>query len=138
MKYLLNISIAAIATILIAGCLKHENHLGYSFEQTELDKIEEGKTRKQDVLDLLGSPTSTSDFGADTYYYISIDQERAAFFNPKVEQQKIVEITFGSSEIVQQVKVYDSKDSQKVAYYNKSIDLKGNKIGPRSDIGEHR
>lgn len=134
MKYLFNIATAAITTMLITGCLKQENHHGYRFEQTGLNRIEIGKTKKQDVLNLLGSPTATSDFGSDTYYYISMDHMQAAFFNPKVEKQKIVEITFSSGEVVDQVKVYDSKDSHKIAYCNKTIDLKGNKVGPLKQI----
>ncbi len=59
-----------------------------------LAEIRPGELAREDVMDLLGSPSSVTPFGSDTWYYISKRTETFAFFAPEVTERKIVVVKF--------------------------------------------
>lgn len=71
-----------------------------------LAQIEVGKTTRDAVLDLLGSPSSAITYGDETWHYISSRTETVAFFQPVVKERAIITIVFDQKGLV---KSLDSK-----------------------------
>ena len=70
---------------------------GYVFDEELLDKITLDQTISSDVLDILGSPSTTSAIDASTWYYIYSKAETTAFFHPEVTDRRVLAITFNES-----------------------------------------
>jgi len=95
------------------SCIKTYHTSGHLFEADEIKALQTAKS-KQDVEYLLGSPTTISLFGQETWYYITSKKETIAFLPDKVIEQNIVEITFNPNESVNKVYWYTEKDAKKL------------------------
>lgn len=94
-----------------SGCAKTIYTSGHLFEDDELTALHKAKS-KQDMESILGSPTSTSDFGQETWYYITTKKEKLAFFSDKIIEQNIIEITFNSDDSINKIYRYNEKDAK--------------------------
>ncbi len=92
-------------------CIKTAYTSGHLFEEDELSALHKAKY-KQDIENILGSPTSTSTFGQETWYYITTKKEQIAFLQAKVIEQNIIEITFNSDNSINKVYRYNEKDAK--------------------------
>jgi outer membrane protein assembly factor BamE (lipoprotein component of BamABCDE complex) len=68
-----------------------------------LAQIQPGKTSRDEVQALLGTPSATATFGGESWQYISARTETTAFFKPEVKERKVVSITFDRSGLVKDV-----------------------------------
>jgi outer membrane protein assembly factor BamE (lipoprotein component of BamABCDE complex) len=71
---------AISATVLAAGCARSVEQRGNLPEQEKIAEIHPGSTTKDEVIKILGSPSSVSIFNEKSWYYISrrtgqIDQQ---------------------------------------------------------------
>lgn len=69
-----------------------------------LADIEVGQVNRGDVEDALGSPSSISTYGGESWYYVSERTETLAFLEPKVVERKVVIIRFDKKGVVNEVK----------------------------------
>ena len=96
----------------LGGCAKTTHVSGHLFETTEIQALKKAKD-KADINLLLGSPTSVSDFGQETWYYITTKKESFAFFKDKVLEQNIIAITFKNDSTIDSIARYNEKDANK-------------------------
>ena len=59
-----------------------------------LAQIEPGRTTRDEVQQLLGSPSSLTTFDGAVWYYVSQRTERMSFYQEDVVNQDVVSITF--------------------------------------------
>lgn len=121
-------------TCILSACTKHEYFHGYSFDAKELESLEVGQTSEQETIGLLGSPTTISDFGDKTYYYISTQQQSEAFFIPNTVAQEVLEISFDQKGKIKNIASYSLKEARNVNYASGTTQLKGNKLTPLEQI----
>ncbi len=72
--------------------------------------IQPGVQDKDQVAQLLGSPSSIGTFDDRKWYYISKRTETMAFFEPDVIDQQVVAIEFDDAGVVQTVELYGLED----------------------------
>ncbi|MCB1382810.1 MAG: outer membrane protein assembly factor BamE [Notoacmeibacter sp.] len=85
---------------------------GYVMDQQALELVPVGSSREQ-VLLALGTPSTTSNFTNEVFYYISQTRRRsAAFMNPKLVDQKILTVYFGDDGRVSQIATYGLQDGR--------------------------
>ena len=85
---------------------------GYIVDQDTLDQVPVGSSREQ-VLLALGTPSTTATFDNEVFYYISQTRKRSvAFENPKLVDQKVLAIYFGSDNRVSRIANYGLKDGK--------------------------
>ena len=70
---------------------------GYVFDEELLSKITLDQTISSDVLDILGSPSTTSAIDASTWYYINSKAETTAYFHPEDTDRRVLAISFNES-----------------------------------------
>ena len=77
----------------MAGCQGRIDVRGNLPDPDLLQDVEIGHITKNEVVELLGSPSSISPFSGDTWYYISERTKTAAFFEPEILKRKVIVIT---------------------------------------------
>lgn len=96
--------IAALAfAVVLTGCTVSEDQRGNLPDPDRLAEIKPGVTTKQQVIKILGSPSSESTFDDDTWYYISRKTKQIAFFSPTVLDQQVYIVDFNDKGIVKEV-----------------------------------
>lgn len=95
------------------GCIKNHYTSGHLFEKSELEKLHHAKN-KDDVESILGTPSSISSFGLETWFYITSKKEQIAFFKSKIIEQNIVEITFNSDNSINTVYYYNENNAKEI------------------------
>jgi outer membrane protein assembly factor BamE (lipoprotein component of BamABCDE complex) len=132
-----------LLSFVLSACSSVAGNYGYSFgdlgnQDTKIKTIVPGKTHELEVLQLLGSPSTVSNFGPDLFFYISNHTEEKVFFRPKVTQQKILEISFNSNHVVSGIKHYDTSDALFVPYDNRgAIRIKANELKLIEQMGRN-
>jgi len=94
------------------NCIKTIHVSGHLFEEEEMKALEKAKS-KQDIEVLLGSPTATSSFGQETWYYITTKKETIAFLPDTILEQNIVAISFKQDNLIDKVSRYNEEDAQR-------------------------
>lgn len=128
-KKLLQITILALSVTLFSACVKNENITsGYKFKYSKLQDLKVGKTRKAVVQRKLGTPSMTSDFGNDIWYYMSSEYERVAFFKPKVLRQEIVAIEFNKDQTIKKINEYSKDDIKEISVRSEITETEGHDL----------
>lgn len=114
-KMLKNILLSTAMTALLAtaACESDIAARGNIPKPEKLAEIQPGATRDE-VLQAIGSPSSTGTFDNNTWYYVGQLTEDYAFYATKVIDRKVVAITFGSDGRVAEIKNLGKDDSQNV------------------------
>lgn len=84
----------ALLALALAGCSSIKDHRGYLVDQALVDSIQPGVDNQTSVERTLGRPTFISQFGAPTWYYVSVNTKQAAFTRPRTNDQLVMRVTF--------------------------------------------
>jgi outer membrane protein assembly factor BamE (lipoprotein component of BamABCDE complex) len=91
---LLGISTVALAALVMSGCAINKAHKGAVIDPRLASAIQPGVDNKDSVQKVLGTPTLTSEFTQNEWYYLSRDTNQVAFRNPRVSKQLVMLIRF--------------------------------------------
>jgi outer membrane protein assembly factor BamE (lipoprotein component of BamABCDE complex) len=105
---------AALSAALLAGsaCSPTIDNRGYVPDKEALERVKPGGQTRNDVADLLGSPSSVTPFSENTWIYIQSKTSTLAFFDPKVLEQNVVVVDFDDAGIVNGVRHYTLEDGK--------------------------
>src|ERR1044071_8671223 len=92
----------ALAAASLLGCTAQVDQRGNLPEPDKVAQIQPGISRDQ-VVKILGTPSSTGVFNDKSWYYISRKTKRVAFFDPDVLDQQVYVINFDGQGVVQSV-----------------------------------
>lgn len=111
--------------LLNSACMKSFHLSGHLFEAEELVKIQRAKN-KSDIYNILGSPSTISDFGDEIWFYITSDKESFAFLADKVISQKIIAVSFNKQNEIKSIVQYSEKDKNNLKIISEQTLVKGN------------
>ncbi len=109
---LVRLAVAAFIGLSLAGCSKmgESYQRGYILDETALASVKKGMSADQ-VLQVLGTPSTVSTVGNKTWYYISQTSHRNAQFLPeKVDERRVTAVYFNSAMRVEKVALYGLQD----------------------------
>lgn len=86
--------IAILAPAVLLGCSPTVETHGHSLDEAQIAKIKPGSSSRQEVLQLMGSPSSLSTFDDKAWYYVSQRTEKKSFYQKDVVDQEVVTVTF--------------------------------------------
>lgn len=118
---------AAAAALALGGCLGYDgsHYRGYVIDSKTMDQVRVGASAEQ-VLVVMGTPSTTSTVGGDAWYYISQKTERTvAFQQPRVTDQRIFAIYFDKNKKVQRVANYGLEDGRVVDFVSRTTPTAG-------------
>lgn len=104
--------LAGMATV--AACAPTVEQRGNLPAPDKIAEIHPGTTTKDQVAELLGTPSSVGVFNGKSWYYISRRTKQVAFFDPGVEDQQVYIVNFNDQGIVQAVDHKDLHDGREV------------------------
>lgn len=116
----------------VNACIKTVRVSGHLFQEQEMQALQEAKT-KNDILQILGTPTSVSDFGEETWYYITTKKETIAFLPDKIIEQNIVAISF-NGDLVNVIDRYNEHDAHQPHLVSEYTVTKGNDISTAQQL----
>ncbi len=102
--------LASAAAACAGSFTQHYSH-GYVFDQASLDQVPPGSTQEQ-VLLVLGTPSTVATVSGEVFYYISQKAERTAFLDPKVTDQRVLAVYFDQNRRVERIANYGLKDGK--------------------------
>ena len=120
---------ALLLSFVVTGCIENKDQRGHMIDATEIEHLTPGVSRKTDVTQLLGSPSASSQFGEDTWYYVSRISSQVAFYDPKLQEQTVVAITFNDKDVVKTIDQYAANDARNIAYVKDETPTEGHAIG---------
>lgn len=119
---------AAVIVALLTACSPTINQRGNLADPELLSQITPGVATRNDIESLLGSPSSISTFGDNTWYYISARIETLAFYEPSVREQQVIAIDFDENGIVKGVHRYDLSDAREIEVVKRVTPTSGKKL----------
>jgi outer membrane protein assembly factor BamE (lipoprotein component of BamABCDE complex) len=105
---------AGFAVVALAGCTAIVDQRGKLPAPDKLAEIQPGNTTKDQVVKILGTPSSTSVFDDKTWYYISRRTEQVAFFDKDVLDQQVYILNFDDKGVVRAVGHRDLNDARPI------------------------
>ena len=98
--------------VLLGGCFSETYQRGYIVPEGALEQIPIGSTQEQ-VLIVLGTPSTVATVSGEAFYYISQRAERAIGFMPQqVVDQRVVAVYFDKNRRVQRLANYGLQDGK--------------------------
>lgn len=86
---------ALVASAVVLGaCQTTVRQHGYQPEEESVRQVQVGQTNRDQVQQLLGTPTSVAAFDENTWLYISRRTSQTAFMEPRLLEQSVIAITF--------------------------------------------
>ena len=91
------------------------NQVGDIPPTVRIHAVKAGKHTKEDVVRLLGSPTSITLFEKESWLYIESKEQNRIFLPAKEIDRKIVKITFNADGVVSKVKELSLENGRDIA-----------------------
>lgn len=117
---------AVLLSTLVSGCLIGEDlHRGYVLDERALAQVKPGLAA-EDVLKLLGTPTTVSTVGNKSWYYISQTSSRTLqFMGESLTDQKVTAVYFTQAFKVERVALYGMQDGRVFDFISRRTEAGG-------------
>src|SRR6188768_1357330 len=100
-----HLTVALVSALVLSACGRTGETLqrGYVLPEGALEQIPIGATQEQ-VLIVLGTPSTVATVSGDVFYYISQKTERtAAFMQREVKNQRVIAVYFDKNRKVERL-----------------------------------
>ena len=113
----------------LAACESRISIHGHSIDEAELVKIELGKSKKSDLIFILGKPSFDGAFGSGKSYYVSQTMEEPVAGINETTSRTIVMFTIDNEDIIRAVDVLDETSGVSIVHINEKTPTPGNTYG---------
>ncbi len=86
--------VLAAAGLALPGCSSILEPRGYIIDQVLMDTVQPGIDNQTSVEGALGRPTFTSEYGTQTWYYVSSVTGRRPFRDPRIREHSVLAVRF--------------------------------------------
>jgi outer membrane protein assembly factor BamE (lipoprotein component of BamABCDE complex) len=108
------VCLTGTVAVILAGCTANVDQRGNLPQPDRLAEIQPGQTTKDQVVKILGTPSSTSIFDDQTWYYISRKTKQVAFFDKDVLDQQVFVLNFDNRGVVKAIDHKDLADGRSI------------------------
>lgn len=122
-------AVLALIAVAGAGCTENVATRGNMPAPELVDNLKVGVQTKDQVVQLLGSPSNIGTFSDNTWYYIGIKTEQTAFFKPSPVEQQVLQIKFDDGGVIKDVTRLGLDDAQQVAFNTNQTPTAGKELG---------
>ena len=103
---------ALVVAVSLTACQARIDSRGYVPTPEDIDRVKAGVQGREEVREILGTPSSASNFTDDRWYYISKKTRSVAFFTPTVLEQNVVVVEFDETGLVKDLHRLALEDGQ--------------------------
>lgn len=100
---------------------------GYVLADGALEQVPVGSSQEQ-VLLVLGTPSTVATLHGDAFFYISQTAQRTAFLKPEVTEQKVLVIYFDKNKRVSRIAQYGLKDGKVFDFVSQTTPTSGEEL----------
>jgi outer membrane protein assembly factor BamE (lipoprotein component of BamABCDE complex) len=119
---------AALALgVLLTGCFTETFTRGYVLQEGALEQIPLGSTQEQ-VLIILGTPSTIATVSGEVFYYISQKTERTAFMPQKEVDRRVVAVYFDQNRRVERLANYGLRDGKLFDFVSRTTPTSGEEL----------
>ena len=112
----------------LAGCTGEQFQKGYILPPGALEQIPIGASQDQ-VLIVMGTPSTVATLNGEVFYYISQRTARAAAFMPdKVVDQRVIAVYFDKNRQVRRLANYGLKDGKIFDFIGRTTTTSGQEL----------
>lgn len=105
-------AVAALLCLALGGCFSEQFQKGYVLPENALSQIPIGASQDQ-VLLVLGTPSTVATVNGEVFYYISQRAERPVAFMPQsVTDQRVIAVYFDKNRSVERLANYGLVDGK--------------------------
>jgi outer membrane protein assembly factor BamE (lipoprotein component of BamABCDE complex) len=121
--------LAAAGAASLSACAPIQSYSGFQTIESDPKDVKIGTDTKSTVRGRLGSPSATSTFDPNTWFYMNQMKSRVAFKRPEIVSRNVVAISFDKeSELVKSVNSYTLKDGKVVAFNGRETPTRGREL----------
>ena len=118
-----------VAAAAVSGCIAEVADRGNLPTKDKLAGLHPGSTTKDQVVQILGSPSSISVFDDKSWYYISAKVKQVAFFNPDVLTQDVYIVRFDDKGVVTGIDHRGLQDGREIQPVARTTPAPGRELG---------
>jgi outer membrane protein assembly factor BamE (lipoprotein component of BamABCDE complex) len=112
----------------LGGCFSESYQKGYIVPEGALEQIPIGASQEQ-VLILLGTPSTVATVSGEAFYYISQRAERPVSFMPQeVVDQRVIAVYFDRNRRVERLANYGIKDGKIFDFISRTTPTSGREV----------
>ena len=120
---------AVLSAASLSACSPITSYSGFQAIDSDPKDVTVGTDTKSTVRAKLGSPSATSTFDPNVWFYVNQVKERIAFQRPRVTARNITAIAFNKdTEMVDTVNTYTLKDGKVIAFNNRETPTRGREM----------
>lgn len=117
-----------IGGLALGACVPQVSNHGYRLDEAALAQIEPGRTTRDQVLQLLGSPSALTTFDGSVWYYVSQRSERMSFYQEEVVNQDVVSVTFDDLGTVVGIDRHGLEQAHEVSFVDRETPTAGSEL----------
>lgn len=122
-------AVLAAGVLATSACAPLTTHSGFQAIESDPKDIKVGTDTKSTVRGRLGSPSATSTFDPNVWFYVNQVKERVAFKKPHVTARSVTAVTFNKdTEMVEAVDNFGLKDGKVIAYNENETPTRGREL----------
>jgi outer membrane protein assembly factor BamE (lipoprotein component of BamABCDE complex) len=124
-----HLALLALAAALAAGCSETINTTGQVILPSRLSQIQPGTTTREEVVQLLGSPSASGTMNDNRWYYITSIEGTKAFQPHNLKSRRVIIVDFDSSNTVAGLTEKTEADSKALDPDRKATPTHGQSLG---------
>ncbi len=128
-KHSLLVGLVIIATVTLAACSTKTAVRGNQPTESQVSKIKIGETSREEVVKILGNPSTRGTFDSQVWYYISRETSQWAFLPENIVDQRVIAIYFNPRGKVQHLEHYKTEDRRDVDLVKRETRTTGHELG---------
>lgn len=114
--------------LVLTACAPRIETSGNLPDPNRVAEIRDGGFSREEVAEILGSPSSIAVLEGEIWYYISKRTETVAFFEPEVKDQQVVVINFDKKGMVSQVQTLGLEQARTIRPAERETPTAGNEL----------
>ena len=127
-KNFIRFFLAGAMCLILAACGSRFDTRGNLPDPERLSEIKSGEITREEVLEMIGSPSNITTFGNEKWYYIAEQTETIAFFAPKVVGRQVVILHFDKQGVLEKLQTLDAESGRRVQHVDRTTPTYGNKL----------
>ena len=110
----LQVVLTACLLLGLAACQQNIQTVGKFPDPADVEKLKMGQTTRSGVAQILGTPSHTSNFSDNHWYYISQKQDETIKFRSQKIQQVVLVLSFDEQGLLSSADAYQMEDGVKI------------------------
>lgn len=120
--------VLGIAAAALVACSPRIDTRGNLPDPETVLEVQPGVHDRNQVVNILGTPSTVATFEDDTWYYVSRRTEQIAFFKPEVVDQQVLVVKFDGNGLVSDMKVYGLEDGRVIEPVGRTTPTSGREL----------